>query len=125
MGRSYAQIDPIIKKFGPQAQRRSLQRCRGSSWWRAPRVVVVASRRIKFEMELNNCGSIVLLRWGARMPSKNERVEIEMKIMKARQLARAADDSTQERLEALIAEWNRSYAKSTSKPWTIRIRLYP
>jgi hypothetical protein len=35
------------------------------------------------------------------MPSKNERVELEMKIMKARQLARAADDITRERLEAL------------------------
>jgi hypothetical protein len=38
------------------------------------------------------------------MPSKNERVELEMKIMKARQLARAADDLTRKRLEALIAE---------------------
>jgi hypothetical protein len=52
-------------------------------------------------------GSIVLLGWGARMPSKNERVELEMKIMKARQLARAADDSTRERLVALIAELER------------------
>jgi hypothetical protein len=40
----------------------------------------------------------------AQMPSKNERVELEMKIMKARQLARAADDTTRERLEALAAE---------------------
>jgi cytochrome c-type biogenesis protein CcmH/NrfG len=38
------------------------------------------------------------------MPSKNERVEIEMKIMKARLQARSADDLTRERLEALIAE---------------------
>jgi hypothetical protein len=38
------------------------------------------------------------------MPSKNERVELEMKIMKARQLARAADDLTRERLNELIAE---------------------
>jgi hypothetical protein len=38
------------------------------------------------------------------MPSKNERVELEMKIMKARQLARAADDLTRERLNALVAE---------------------
>jgi hypothetical protein len=38
------------------------------------------------------------------MPSKNERVELEMKIMKARQLARAADDLTRKRLEAFIAE---------------------
>jgi hypothetical protein len=38
------------------------------------------------------------------MAHKNERVELEMKIMKARQLARAADDTTRERLEALAAE---------------------
>jgi hypothetical protein len=40
----------------------------------------------------------------AQMPSKNERVELEMKIMKARQLASGADDLTRERLEALVAE---------------------
>lgn len=38
------------------------------------------------------------------MPSKNERVELEMKILKARQLARQADDVTRERLEALAFE---------------------
>lgn len=38
------------------------------------------------------------------MPHKNERVELEMKIMKARQLARTADATTRERLEALAAE---------------------
>jgi hypothetical protein len=38
------------------------------------------------------------------MPSKNERVEIEMKIMKARHLARGADDTTRERLDALVVE---------------------
>ena len=38
------------------------------------------------------------------MPSKNDRVELEMKIMKARQLARQADDTTRERLERLAAE---------------------
>jgi hypothetical protein len=38
------------------------------------------------------------------MISKNERVELEMKIMKARHLARGADDLTRERLNALIAE---------------------
>jgi hypothetical protein len=38
------------------------------------------------------------------MAHKNERVELEMKIMKVRQLARAADDITRERLEALAAE---------------------
>jgi len=38
------------------------------------------------------------------MPSKNERVELEMKIMKARQLARAAGDATRARLEARAAE---------------------
>ena len=40
----------------------------------------------------------------AQMPSKNERVELEMKMTKARQLASAADDTTRERLEALAAE---------------------
>lgn len=34
------------------------------------------------------------------MPSRNERVELEMKILKARQ----ADDVTRERLEALAFE---------------------
>ena len=38
------------------------------------------------------------------MPHKNERVELEMKILKARQLARQADDTTRERLEGLAAE---------------------
>jgi len=38
------------------------------------------------------------------MPSRNERVELEMKILKARQLARQADDVTRERLEALAFE---------------------
>jgi hypothetical protein len=40
----------------------------------------------------------------APMPSKNERVELEMKILKARQFVRATDDLTRERLKALIAE---------------------
>jgi hypothetical protein len=38
------------------------------------------------------------------MPSKNARVELEMKIRKARQLARQADYTTRERLETLAAE---------------------
>ena len=38
------------------------------------------------------------------MRSKNERVELEMKILKIRQLARQADDLTRERLEGLVAE---------------------
>jgi hypothetical protein len=38
------------------------------------------------------------------MPSKNERAELETKILKARQLARQADHTTRERLEALAAE---------------------
>jgi hypothetical protein len=40
------------------------------------------------------------------MPSKNERVELEMKIMKYRQLARAAvtDHVTSERINGLIVE---------------------
>jgi hypothetical protein len=44
------------------------------------------------------------LRWSVAMPHKNERVELEMKILKARQLARQADDTTRERLEGLAAE---------------------
>lgn len=38
------------------------------------------------------------------VPHKNKRVELEMKILKARQLARQADDTTRERLEGLAAE---------------------
>jgi hypothetical protein len=38
------------------------------------------------------------------MPHKNERVELEMKILKARQLAKMADELTRERLEALAKE---------------------
>ena len=38
------------------------------------------------------------------MPHKNERVELEMKILKARQLARRTDDTMRERLEGLAAE---------------------
>jgi hypothetical protein len=43
----------------------------------------------------------------AQMPSKNERVELEMKLMKARQLARDTDDLTRDRLEALARELER------------------
>jgi len=46
--------------------------------------------------------------WGFGMPdanmNKNDRVELEMKILKARQLARAADETTRERLEGLARE---------------------
>ena len=39
------------------------------------------------------------------MPSKNERVELEMKIMKYRQLARQAPDAeTAQRIRELVAE---------------------
>jgi hypothetical protein len=40
------------------------------------------------------------------MPSKNERVELEMKIMKYRQAAMlaASDDETRQRIMALVAE---------------------
>jgi hypothetical protein len=56
-------------------------------------------------MELNiSATPLSYLDGSAQMPSKNERVEFEMKIMKARQLARSADDITRERLEALAAE---------------------
>jgi hypothetical protein len=41
------------------------------------------------------------------MPSKNERVELEMKILKARRLSSGADDLTRERLEALVVELQR------------------
>jgi hypothetical protein len=41
----------------------------------------------------------------ARMPSKNDRVELEMKILKYRALARQApDDKTTERIKALVIE---------------------
>ena len=45
-------------------------------------------------------------RSGAAMPSKNERVELEIKIMKYRALARAAvsDPVTEERINGLIVE---------------------
>jgi hypothetical protein len=39
-----------------------------------------------------------------RMRHRNERVELEMKILKARLLARQADDTTRERLEGLATE---------------------
>ena len=39
------------------------------------------------------------------MPSKNDRVELEMKILKYRALARQApDDETTQRIEALVTE---------------------
>jgi hypothetical protein len=38
------------------------------------------------------------------MPHKNERVELEMKIIKYRQLARQTDDESNRRITALIAE---------------------
>jgi hypothetical protein len=39
------------------------------------------------------------------MPSKNERVELEMKIMKYRLIARrVTDDETKQRINGLIAE---------------------
>lgn len=38
------------------------------------------------------------------MTEKNKRVELEMKILKARQLARLSDDTTRERLQTLAAE---------------------
>jgi hypothetical protein len=42
----------------------------------------------------------------AAMPSKNERVELEMKIMKYRQMARrvATDEETRQRIDGLVAE---------------------
>jgi hypothetical protein len=51
------------------------------------------------------CRFSVILRRSARMPSKNERVELEMKIMRYRQLARqASDQETRLRINGLIAE---------------------
>jgi hypothetical protein len=69
----------------------------------APRGVVVAPPH-KFEMELNNSRLHRLIERGARMPSKNECVELEMKMMKAWQLARAVENTTRERFEAFAAE---------------------
>ena len=48
------------------------------------------------------------------MRQKANRVELEMKILKARQLARTADDLTRERLEALATELERNSARSKS-----------
>jgi hypothetical protein len=39
-----------------------------------------------------------------RMPSTDERVELETQITKARRLARGTDELTRQRLEALAAE---------------------
>jgi hypothetical protein len=50
------------------------------------------------------------------MPSKNERVELEMKILKYRALARdAPDELTAQRIKELIAELEQSNARSTDK----------
>lgn len=38
------------------------------------------------------------------MSQKNDRVELEMKIFKARQLAKSLEDTTSERLEAVAAK---------------------
>jgi rubrerythrin len=39
------------------------------------------------------------------VPSKNQRVELEMKIMKYRQMAqRVTDDETRQRIDGLVAE---------------------
>jgi hypothetical protein len=48
--------------------------------------------------------------------SKNERVEPEMKILKYRQLAGTAvfDPATSERINSLIAEMDKSSARSTN-----------
>jgi hypothetical protein len=50
------------------------------------------------------------------MPSKDERVELEMKIVKTRQLARSADDTTRERLEPLAAELEQ-HLKEIDESW--------
>jgi hypothetical protein len=57
-------------------------------------------------MELNIfAASTSYLDGSARMVPKNERVELEMKIMKYRALARAASDKlSAERIETLVAE---------------------
>jgi uncharacterized protein (DUF2267 family) len=57
-------------------------------------------------MELNIfVASTSYLDGSARMVSKNERVELEMKIMKYRALARAAPDKlSAERIETLVSE---------------------
>ena len=48
------------------------------------------------------------------MAHKNERVQLEMKIMKYRQLARqsSSDDMTRHRIEELIAELDRKLRES-------------
>jgi hypothetical protein len=51
------------------------------------------------------------------MRSKNERVELEMKIMKYRTLARqiATDPETEKRIMELIADLEKDFARSTSE----------
>jgi hypothetical protein len=65
--------------------------------------------RIKALMELNIFASLPsYLDGSAQMPSKNERVELEMKIMKYRALARQAPDlETTQRINTLVAELER------------------
>jgi hypothetical protein len=60
-------------------------------------------------MELNNSAAFASYKkdaGNAAVPSKNERVELEMKIMKYRQAARltTSDDETRKRITELVAE---------------------
>jgi hypothetical protein len=50
------------------------------------------------------------------MPSKNERAELEMKIMKYRALARnAPDEVTRQRISTLVSELEQKLREMTSK----------
>jgi hypothetical protein len=53
------------------------------------------------------------------MPSKNERVELEMKIIKARQWTRrVTDENFLKRLRDQIVVLEKSFARLTSRLWT-------
>ena len=64
---------------------------------------VVGYRAATFYIS-TNCPTMLNSRRSVAVPHKNERVELAMKILKARQLARRADDTTRERLEGLAVE---------------------
>jgi hypothetical protein len=57
------------------------------------------------------CTKMLNLHRSIAVPDKDERVELELKILKARQLARQADDTTRERLEGLAAELEQGLRK--------------
>jgi len=56
--------------------------------------------------------------------NRNERVELEMKIMKYRSMARAiSDDVTAKRIKTFIAELEQNLKRSTNSPVDCGLRL--